>query len=85
MGMLSLLKMTPKPKIFIEKRGGKQVTIISGLHTYGEQRLNAIAKELKTSLGVGGTVKNGIIEIQGDKALQIAEWFFNKLKTKEKQ
>ena len=56
----------PKPKIYVEKRGGKQVTVISGLHTYGSARLEAIAKELKTSLGAGGTVKNGVIEIQGD-------------------
>lgn len=65
----------PKPKIFLEKRMGKQVTIISGFHTYGEARLNAIAKELKTSLGAGGTVKNGIIEIQGDKLAQVKKWF----------
>lgn len=69
---------SPKPKIYIEKRGGKQVTIISGLHTYGEQRLNAIAKELKTTLAAGGTIKNGIIEIQGDKIQQVREWFDNK-------
>lgn len=62
---------SPKPKIYVERRSGKEVTIISGLHTYGEQRLNAIAKELKTSLGTGGTVKNGIIEIQGDKAEEV--------------
>jgi translation initiation factor 1 len=66
---------TPKPKIYAEKRGANQVTIISGLHTYGEQRLNDIAKDLKTLLGAGGTVKNGIIEIQGDKTAQIKEWF----------
>ncbi len=65
----------PKPKIYFEKRGAKQVTIISGLHTYGEYRLNAIAKDLKTILGTGGTVKNGTIEIQGDKTKQIKEWF----------
>jgi len=73
--MVSNNPQSPKPKIYLEKRGGKQVTIVSGLHTYGEQRLNAIAKELKTALATGGTVKNGIIEIQGDKITQIKEWF----------
>lgn len=72
---MSTNKNTPKPKIYLEHRRGKQVTLISGLHTYGEARLNAIAKELKTSLGTGGTVKNGVIEIQGDKILQVKEWF----------
>lgn len=66
---------SPKPKIRLEKRMGKMVTVIAGLHTYGDQRLNEIAKELKTSLGAGGTVKNGAIEIQGDKADAIKQWF----------
>jgi translation initiation factor 1 len=64
---------SPKPKIYVEKRGGKEVTIIAGLHTYGEQRLNVIAKKLKISLGTGGTVKNGVIEIQGNKAVEVEE------------
>lgn len=67
--------MTPKPKIFTEKRGGNIVTVISGLHTYGSARLEAMAKELKVKFGTGGTVKNGIIEIQGDKTEEIKAWF----------
>jgi len=66
---------SPIPKIRLEKRAGKSVTVIAGLHTYGSNRLNAIAKELKTLLGAGGTVKNGTIEIQGDKAAAIKAWF----------
>jgi translation initiation factor 1 len=58
---------SPRPKIFTEKRGGKTVTIVKGLHTYGSARLEAIAKELKLKLACGGTVKDGLIEIQGDK------------------
>lgn len=68
---------SPQAKIRMEKRCGKLVTVISGLHTYGEQRLNEIARELKSSLGAGGTVKNGVIEIQGDKIAAVQAWFKN--------
>lgn len=66
---------SPIPKIRLEKRAGKTVTCISGLHTYGAARLEAIAKALKTSFGTGGAVKNGIIEIQGDRVQLIRDWF----------
>jgi translation initiation factor 1 len=78
-------KQSPKPKIYIEKRMGKQVTLISGLHTYGEARLNAIARELKTSFGAGGTVKNGIIEIQGDRVEKIKNYFKFQISDKTKE
>ena len=66
---------SPKPKIRLENRAGKMVTVIAGLHTYGADRLNAIARELKASLGTGGTVKNGMIEIQGDQVASVKTWF----------
>jgi len=66
---------SPVPKIRLEKRSGKSVTVISGLHTYGSKRLESIAKELKSILGTGGTVKNGAIEIQGDKIGPVKTWF----------
>ncbi len=68
---------SPKPQFRIEKRNGKAVTVIAGLHTYGADRLEKISKELKTRCGAGGTVKNGQIEIQGDKLEQIKAWFKN--------
>ena len=46
-------------------RGGKGVTVISGLPE-DEKGLTELATKLKTRLGTGGTVKNGRIEIQGD-------------------
>jgi translation initiation factor 1 len=66
--------LSPKPKIRIEKRSGKLVTVITGLHTFGADRLNEIARELKIKCGAGGTVKNGAIEIQGDKTAQVKIW-----------
>lgn len=47
-------------------RGGKEVTVITGIPLNGDE-LKKIAKALKTAAGSGGSVKNGHIEIQGDK------------------
>ena len=72
---------SPVPKIRLENRmGGKSVTVIAGLHTYGADRLNGIARELKSRCGAGGTVKNGIIEIQGDQLDLVRAWFSKKQK-----
>jgi translation initiation factor 1 len=46
-------------------RGGKAVTIIRGLPLSGDA-LKALASQLKKKCGVGGTLKDDIIEIQGD-------------------
>lgn len=46
-------------------RKGKGVTLITGLPLDGVA-LKALAKELKRSCGTGGTVKDGVIEIQGE-------------------
>jgi translation initiation factor 1 len=46
-------------------RKGKGVTLITGL-PLDENELQGLAKELKRKCGTGGTVKNGVIEIQGD-------------------
>lgn len=46
-------------------RKGKGVTIISGV-PLDSSSLPAFAKELKKKCGSGGTVKDGLIEIQGD-------------------
>lgn len=46
-------------------RKGKGVTLISGL-PLDSVGLEALAGELKKRCGCGGTVKDGVIEIQGD-------------------
>jgi len=43
-------------------RGGKTVTVISGLS--GD--LKSLKKDLQKHCGTGGALKNGLIEIQGD-------------------
>ncbi|HLH63883.1 MAG TPA: stress response translation initiation inhibitor YciH [Ktedonobacteraceae bacterium] len=46
-------------------RGGKTVTVITGIPASGEA-LAVLAQQLKKLCGSGGTVKDGNIEIQGD-------------------
>ncbi|MBU8871324.1 MAG: translation initiation factor Sui1 [Gemmatimonadales bacterium] len=46
-------------------RKGKGVTVVTGL-PLAEGELVDLGKKLKQKCGAGGTVKNGIIEIQGD-------------------
>jgi translation initiation factor 1 len=46
-------------------RGGKAVSLVKGL-PLGDSELLALGKELKAACGSGGTVKDGVIEIQGD-------------------
>ncbi len=48
-----------------KNRGGKEVTIIEGFVGL-ESDLKDLGKFLKTKCGVGGTVKNNIINIQGN-------------------
>ncbi|MCH8552924.1 MAG: stress response translation initiation inhibitor YciH [Natronospirillum sp.] len=46
-------------------RKGAGVTLITGVPLAGDE-LKALAKELKKKAGVGGSIKDGVIEIQGD-------------------
>jgi translation initiation factor 1 len=46
-------------------RGGKAVTLVKGL-AVETATLTALGKQLKAQCGTGGTVKDGVIEIQGD-------------------
>ena len=45
--------------------GGRAVTLVLGLVGPPAQ-IAALAKELKSVCGAGGTVKDGVIELQGD-------------------
>lgn len=46
-------------------RKGKAVTVVAGV-PLDELELPGLAKELKKLCGSGGTLKNGVIEVQGD-------------------
>lgn len=60
-------KRQQKLRVSIEKkgRGGKTVTVVSGF-TGSEDDLKELGKLLKTKCGVGGSVKDGDILIQGE-------------------
>jgi len=46
-------------------RGGKAVTVVRGLAPDAAS-LDKMAKQLKAACGSGGTVKDGVVEVQGD-------------------
>ena len=53
-------------------RGGKVVTVVKKL-VLSEDDLKDLATKLKQVCGSGGTVKDGVIEIQGEHREKIAE------------
>lgn len=53
-------------------RGGKTVTVVSGFVGIGLPEKERLAKQMQRACGVGGTVKEGRIEIQGDKRTEVA-------------
>jgi translation initiation factor 1 len=53
-------------------RAGKGVTLVRGL-ALDPVALVALGKQLKTACGSGGTVKDGVIEVQGDHCERIVE------------
>jgi translation initiation factor 1 len=53
-------------------RGGKTVTVVKGFVGIGLPEKEQLAKKMQKVCGVGGTVKDGQIEIQGDKREDIA-------------
>ncbi len=52
-------------------RGGKTVTLVKNLQLSAED-LKDLSKKLKQACGTGGTIKDGVIEIQGDHREKIA-------------
>jgi translation initiation factor 1 len=53
-------------------RNGKNVTVIRGL-ALDSAALARLGKQLKAQCGSGGTVKDGVIEIQGDHCERVIE------------
>ncbi len=53
-------------------RGGKTVTVVKNFAGIGLPEKEQLAKAMQRACGTGGTVKNGQIEIQGDKRAEVA-------------
>ena len=53
-------------------RGGKTVTVVRGFSGISQAEKEQLAKTMQKACGTGGTVKDGRIEIQGDKREEIA-------------
>jgi translation initiation factor 1 len=58
-------------------RGGKTVTLVSGL-VLNDEALKSLAKELKAHCGSGGTHKESVIEIQGEHRDKIMDFLKSK-------
>ncbi len=54
-------------------RGGKAVTLVRGL-ALDAGALAETGKKLRTACGAGGTVKDGVLEVQGDHVERVIEW-----------
>ena len=52
-------------------RGGKAVTIVKNFTGIGLPEKQELAKKMRKACGVGGTLKDGCIEIQGDKREEV--------------
>lgn len=63
-------------RVYLEKKGrrGKSVTLIKGL-TLDQDDLSALAKNVKSSCGVGGGVEGEHIMVQGDQRLKVVKYF----------
>ena len=54
-------------------RAGKGVTVLRGLDL-PDPDLAALGKQLKAACGSGGTVKDGVVEVQGDHVSKVMAW-----------
>jgi translation initiation factor 1 len=53
-------------------RGGKTVTVVKNFVGIGLPEKEQLARAMQKACGTGGTVKDGQIEIQGDKRKEVA-------------
>lgn len=66
-------KQKLRVKLDTKQRAGKVVTLVEGFAGTGDD-LEQLGKQLKTKCGAGGSVKDGLIMIQGDYKEKILAW-----------
>ena len=54
-------------------RGGKAVTLVRGL-ALDDAALAKLGKRLRSACGAGGTLRDGVLEVQGDHTERITAW-----------
>lgn len=64
-------------RIVIGKRGSKTVTMIRGMKMSLEER-KKLLKEIENKVGGGGTVVDGVLEIQGSHTNIVYEFLVSK-------
>ena len=74
------MEETPAPRqqklrirLDTKQRAGKAVTLVEGFSGKAAD-LEELGKKLKTHCGTGGSVKDGLIIVQGDQREKILQW-----------
>ena len=62
-----------KVRLDTRQRAGKAVTLVEG-YVGPESELEELGRQLKAYCGTGGSVKDGLIIIQGDQREKITPW-----------
>ena len=66
-----------KVRLDTKQRAGKAVTLVEGF-AGADEKLDELGRQLRTHCGTGGSVKEGLIIIQGDQREKITAWLLAK-------
>lgn len=71
----TLSRNQQKLKVYLntKMKPGKKITIVEGFIGKSED-LESLAKQLKTQMGVGGSIQNSEIWLQGDLVNKVSDW-----------